>query len=217
MASILLVEDDTLLLETLSEMLESKGYTLLLAQSANEALRISYETSFDLMLLDVNIPDFSGFELLRLLRESGNVTPCIFLTSLNDIASLSKGFEMGADDYLKKPFDFDELLVRIQALLRKAFASKENEIIYKSLHYKINTNELVSDEKTLAFTPQERKIIALFFKHLGRTIEKEEMLFALDAGGESSEGALRVYINKLRKNGLEIETIKGIGYRLVKA
>lgn len=217
MAKILLVEDDPLLLETLSELLESRGYTLLEAATANAALTLSYEQSFDLMLFDVNIPDFSGFELLKMLRESGNTTPCIFLTSLSDIASLSKGFSVGADDYLKKPFDFDELIIRIEALLRRRFNAQSNEIAYKELRFRIATNELFLGEELLRFTPQESKLLSLFFSRMGETITKEELLFALDSVHESSEGALRVYINKLRKNSLEIETIKGIGYRLVKA
>ena len=217
MARILLVEDDQVLLETLSELLEAEGYKLTLATSANEAMEISYEQSFELMLFDVNIPDFSGFELLKLLRESGNTTPCIFLTSLNDIASLSRGFEVGADDYVKKPFDFDELLVRIQALLRKSFSSQNNRISYKDLTYEISTNELMRDSKLLLFAPQESKLIALFFKRIDETITKEELLYELDSVKESSEGALRVYVNKLRNSGLEIVTIKGTGYRLVKA
>ena len=217
MARILLVEDDLTLLETLSELLEAEGYTLTLASSANAALEESYKNSFELMLFDVNIPDFSGFELLKILRESGNSIPCIFLTSLNDIASLSRGFEVGADDYLKKPFDFDELLVRIQALLRKSFASKRNEILYKNLLYKISTNELFQDSKLLLFAPQEQKLLALFFKRINETITKDELLYELDSIHESSEGALRVYINKLRNNGLELQTIKGVGYRLVSA
>lgn len=217
MARILLVEDDVTLAETLVELLENEGYVLKLATSANAALEATYNQSFELMLFDVNIPDFSGFELLKMLRESGNNIPCIFLTSLSDIASLSKGFEVGADDYLKKPFDFDELLVRIQALLRKSFSTQKNEIIYKNLHYKISTNELFRDSTLLLFTPQEQKLIATFFRRINETITKQELLYELDTTGESSEGALRVYINKLRKNDLEIQTIKGIGYRLVKA
>jgi DNA-binding response OmpR family regulator len=217
MARILLVEDDPVLLETLHELLQEQGYELTLAKTANEALSFSYEKGFDLMLFDVNIPDFSGFELLKMLRDSGNSVPCIFLTSLNDIASLSHGFEVGADDYLKKPFDFDELLIRVQALLRKSFSAQSNDVIYKDLTYRISTNELYRDDTLLLFTPQETKIVALFFKRVGETITKQELLHELDSVNESSEGALRVYINKLRKSGLEIQTIKGIGYRLVKA
>ncbi|MDQ7068118.1 MAG: response regulator [Sulfurimonas sp.] len=109
MARILLLEDDITLGDTLCELLESEGYELSLVRLGNDVLDLTQEQSFELMLFDVNVPDYNGFELLASLRESGDTTPCIFLTSLNDIASLSKGFEVGADDYLKKPFDFDEL------------------------------------------------------------------------------------------------------------
>ena len=217
MARVLLVEDDVILSETLCELLEVEGYDVTLATTGNDALDATYEKSFEIMLFDVNIPDLNGFELLKSLRESGDATPCIFLTSLNDIASLSRGFEVGADDYLKKPFDFDELLVRIQALLRKSFASSANEIVYKNLRYKIATNELFSEGKMLSLAPQEQKLVALFFRRVDETITKQELLYELDSVRESSEGALRVYITKLRKVGLEIQTIKGTGYRLVKA
>ena len=215
MARILLLEDDITLGETLSELLESEGYELVLVTGGNAVLEVTASQSFELMLFDVNVPQYNGFELLQMLRDSGNTTPCIFLTSLNDIASLSKGFEVGADDYLKKPFDFDELLVRISAVLRKSFKAKEDKIHYKNLLYKIHTNELFDGTKLLALAPQEKKIMALFFKNIDTTITKDELLFELNRENEASEGALRVYITKLRKAGLEIETIKGTGYRLV--
>ena len=217
MARILLVEDDLILSETLVELLEDEGYEITLVQGANKAIEATYEAEFEIMLLDVNIPDFNGFELLKMLRGSGNTTPCIFLTSLNDIASLSRGFEVGADDYIKKPFDFDELLIRIQALLRKSFSAKENEIQYNSLTYKISTNELFNAGNLIQLTPQEKKLLSILFKRIDETITKEELLHELDSVNESSEGALRVYMTKLRKVGLEIQTIKGTGYRLVKA
>ncbi|MDF1882542.1 response regulator transcription factor [Sulfurimonas sp. SAG-AH-194-C21] len=216
MARILLLEDDITLGDTLQELLESEGYEVSLVTHGQDVLDVTASQSFELMLFDVNVPDFNGFELLKLLRDSDNTTPCIFLTSLNDIASLSKGFEVGADDYLKKPFDFDELLVRIKAVLRKYFHTLENEVKYKNLLYKITTNELFEDTKLLSFAPQEKKLIALFFKNINTTITKEDLLFELSREQEASEGALRVYITKLRKVGLEIETIKGTGYRLVR-
>ena len=217
MARILLLEDDKILSETLCELLESEGYEVSLVMSGNALLDITVNTNFELMLFDVNVPDYNGFELLKMLRESGDKTPCIFLTSLSDIASLSKGFEVGADDYIKKPFDFDELLVRIGAVLRKSFGAIENEVSYKNLRYKISTNELFDGDKLMLLAPQEQKLLALFFKHVDETITKDELLFELDSENGASEGALRVYITKLRKTGLELQTIKGTGYRLVKA
>jgi len=217
MARILLLEDDLILAETLTELLEAEGYELTVVHDGNSVLDITAQKSFELMLFDVNVPDFTGFELLKMLRSGENLTPCIFLTSLNDIASLSEGFAVGADDYLKKPFDFDELLVRIGATLRKSFASQENIIKYKNLQYKITTNELLDGEELVLLAPQEQKLLGLFFRRIDETITKEELLYELDSNNEASEGALRVYIAKLRKVGLELQTIKGTGYRLVKA
>ena len=216
MARILLLEDDSILSETLVELLESEGYTITHVRTGDDALDITYSDEFEIMLFDVNVPYINGFDLLSMLRDSGNSTPCIFLTSLNDIASLSKGFEVGADDYLKKPFDFDELVVRIKSLLRKSFSAKSNEIKYKDLVYRISTNELVNGNSLVLFTPLEQKLLSVFFKRIDETITKQELLHELDSVNESSEGALRVYITKLRKSGLEIQTIKGVGYRLVK-
>ena len=216
MAKILLVEDDEILSETLTELLEDEGYEVTLVKGANDALSTTYKTKYDLFLFDVNIEDFNGFKLLEMLRDSGDKTPAIFLTSLNDIASLSKGFEVGADDYMKKPFEFDELLVRIQSQLRKSFKVKENEIIYKDLVYKISTNELLKDNCLVKLTPSEQKLVSIFFRRLGESISKDEIFYDLDSENESSEGALRVYIHKLRKIGLDIVSIKGVGYRCVK-
>ncbi len=216
MARILLLEDDKILSETLSELLESEGYSVTLVTNGDDALESTYSHEFEIMLFDVNVPGINGFELLKILREADNTTPCIFLTSLNDIASLSKGFEVGADDYIKKPFDFDELLVRMRSLLRKSFSAKSDEVQYKNFIYKISTNELLDDGSLVLFTPLEQKLLSIFFKRIGETITKQELLYELDSVNESSEGALRVYITKLRKVGLEIQTIKGVGYRLVK-
>lgn len=216
MARILLLEDDEILSETLKELLEGEGYSVTLALDGNEALEATYNDEFEIMLFDVNVPELDGFKLLSMLRESKNTTPCIFLTSLNDIVSLSKGFEIGADDYIKKPFDFDELLVRIKSLLRKSFNAKSNNIEYKNLIYKIATNELYNGKLLILLTPLEQKLLAIFFRRINETITKQELLYELDSVNESSEGALRVYMTKLRKVGLEIQTIKGVGYRLVK-
>lgn len=215
MARILLVEDDLILSETLVELLEFEGYDVSLAGSGNEALELSSKGEFELFILDVNIPDFNGFELLEMLRDADNLTPALFLTSMNDIKSLSRGFELGAEDYIKKPFDFDELIVRIKAIMRKSFDSKTDKIIYNNLVYKISTNELFDEHNELIIVrPQERKLLQIFFKHLDKTLPKDDLLYELGSQNESSEGALRVYLTKLRKLGLNIVSQKGVGYKL---
>ena len=217
MARILLVEDDEILSETLQELLVFEGYEVAHASSGNEALELSANGEFELFILDVNIPDFNGFELLEMLREAEDLTPAIFLTSRNDINSLSKGFELGAEDYVKKPFDFDELVVRIKAILRKSFDSKGDEIVYDALRYIISRNELFDGQNTpIQVRPQEKKLLQIFFKNLDKTVPKDELLYELENRGEASEGALRVYLSKLRKMGLRISSQKGIGYKLDK-
>lgn len=216
MARILLVEDDEILSETLLELLEFEGYEVSLATSGNTALEFSSKSEFELFILDVNIPDFTGFELLEMLRDAKNTTPTIFLTSMNDIKSLSRGFELGAEDYIKKPFDFDELIVRIKAILRKSFDAKSDDIRYGELTYKISLNELYDvNGEIIVVRPQEKKLLQIFFKNIDKIIAKEDLLYELGGDGEASEGALRVYLSKLRKVGLSIISQKGVGYKLV--
>ena len=217
MPKILLLEDDEILAETLVELLESEGINITHVIDGEMALDATYVQEFDLLLLDVNVPFLNGFELLQNLRKSGDATPAIFITALTDISSLSHGFEVGADDYIKKPFDFDELLIRIQVLLKKSFNHYSQKISLNEFVYDSMKNELYKDMKFIKLAPYELQITKLFFKNLNKTVLKEWIFESFSQNREMSEGALRVHINKLRKIGLPIETIKGIGYRLAKS
>ncbi len=214
MSKILLLEDDDVLSETLIELLESENFEVLHVEDGEEALDVTFEQRFDLLLLDVNVPFLNGFELLKNLRESGDMTPSIFITALSDVASLSKGFDVGADDYIKKPFDFDELLIRIKALLKKQYHTYANEMKVDDFRFVIEKDELYKGADFIPLPPYELHIVRLLFQNLNKTLSKEVLLDALDEGREMSEGALRVHITKLRKIGLPITTIKGVGYRL---
>lgn len=215
MTHILLVEDDETLAETLKELLESDLFEVTWVKDGESALEVTFVDSFDLLLLDVNVPFVNGFELLKGLRDAECTTPAIFITALNDIASISKGFEVGADDYIKKPFDYDELTIRIKSFVRKSMKLKSDEIKLKNFIFKVDTNELYKDNTYMPLPPIELKLTRLFFLHMDTTITKEDILFAFSNGSEASEGSLRVHINKLRKFGLDILNIKGVGYRLV--
>ena len=214
MPKILLLEDDDVLSETLIELLENEEFEITHATDGEMALDATFSKTFDLFLLDVNVPFLNGFELLKSLREASDMTPAIFITSLSDVASLSRGFNAGADDYIKKPFDFDELLVRINALIRKSYHTYANEIMVDSFRFVIEKNELYLDSDFIALSPYELQITKLLFQNVNKTLEKELIFQTLSEGSEMSEGALRVHINKLRKIGLPITTLKGIGYRL---
>jgi len=211
MKKILLLEDDTILSETLSELLEAEGFEVSLVKDGEEALDVTFEHKFDLMILDVNVPLLNGFELLKSLRESSDKTPAIFLTALSDIASLSKGFDVGADDYIKKPFDFDELLVRINALLKKSYSSYKNELKVQNFTFNIEKNELYKDDEFIHISNMELELCKIFFKNIDKTLSKDEIFILLER--EMSDGSLRVHIAKLRKLGLKISSIKSVGYR----
>jgi len=213
-ATILLLEDDEVLGETMVDLLEGKSFRVVHVVTGEEALEATFDTPFDLLILDVNVPGLGGFELLKSLREAGVTTPAIFITARTDIASLARGFEVGADDYLKKPFDFDELLIRIEALLRKAFYSYADEIEVGDFRFHIGKNELYRRAEYIPLPPAELRLVRELFSQRGQTVVKESLLETLSDGGEASEGALRVHIARLRKIGLPILTVKGTGYRL---
>ena len=214
MSKILLLEDDEVLAETLVELLQDEGFEVTHIVDGEMALDTTFVQSFELLLLDVNVPLINGFEVLESLRNSGDMTPTIFITALTDVASLSHGFDVGADDYIKKPFDFDELVVRINALIRKAYHTYANEIKVDDFRFVIEKDELYQGADFVALSPYELQITKLLFQNLNKTVAKELIFEYLSQGKEMSEGALRVHINKLRRVGLPITTIKGIGYRL---
>jgi len=215
MKKILFLEDDEVLAESLIELLEAEDFVITHVCNGEEVLEKTFHEHFDIYLFDVNVPDISGFELLKQLRDSGDETAAIFLTALNDIASLAEGFDVGADDYIKKPFDFDELLIRLQALLKKQYKSYSNKIKLLDFVFDIEKNELSKDGTFLPLSPYELTLTQLFFQNIDKTLTKEFLLEELSfADKEMSDGSLRVHINKLRKLSLPITTIKGVGYRL---
>jgi len=214
MNKILLLEDDIILAETLIELLEAENYEITLANNGKKVLELTYENKFNIYLFDVNVPSLDGFELLKQLREAGDITPTVFLTALNDIESFTKGFDVGADDYIKKPFDFDELIVRIQFLLKKQYKSYTNNIHLQNFKFNTEKNELYLQDNFIALSAYELKLTQLFFKNINNTLSKDYLIEELSYNKIISDGTLRVYINKLRKHSLPIKTIKGVGYRL---
>ncbi len=140
---LLLLEDDLTLSETVVDYFEEKGFEVVAVYDGDEAQEIIYEQKFDLFLLDVNVPSINGFELLKLVREEGNTTPAIFITSLNSMDSLEEGFESGCDDYIRKPFELKELLLRVQTIIKREFSNKDNLVkIDDTITFDTTSNEL---------------------------------------------------------------------------
>ena len=207
---ILLLEDDEILSQTLLKLLRLENYNVTLAKDGEEALDATYSEKFDLYLLDINVPLLSGIDFLKLSRDAKDKTPAFFLTALQDISSLSKAFDSGCDDYIKKPFDIDELLVRIKASLKK-----ENPYIeYRDIKFDTFKNTVYKNEEETNLGSVEKSILSLLMKNIGMSIDKS---IFFDVMLRPSDSALRVVINKLRKNlDLNIKSIKNIGYKLEK-
>lgn len=213
---ILLLEDDPLLSETLIDLLEDENYTVLHAPNGEVALDLSYENKFSLYLFDINVPLIDGITCLKELRDSGDATPCIFLTSHKEKKMLQNGFESGGDDYIKKPFDNDELLLRIQALLKR---NQINDIkcIDKLCHDAIH-QRILYEEKEIDLSKKEYLLLLLLMQNYNATVPKELIFETLWNSNESvSNGAIRVYITRIKNllPSLKIENIRGIGYKFV--
>lgn len=215
---LLLLEDDVNLSDTLCEFLSDAAYDVDAVYDGDEAQVRIYENSYDLLLLDVNVPGINGFELLRSAREGDDKTPAIFLTSLNSIEDLSLGYESGCDDYLRKPFALKELLFRIETLIRREFFHANNNTlqIATNIVYDINANTLHVDDKEVRLQNKEAKLLKLFLQKRGEIVSHEVIFEALWSYEESSsDTALRTYIKNLRKIiGKErIISVKKLGYK----
>ena len=202
MVRILLVEDDEILLDLISEYLSENGYDVTTSNNAKDALDLAYEQNFDLLILDVKLPKRDGFSLLSSLRELGVSAPSIFTTSLNTIDDLEKGYKSGCDDYLKKPFELKELLIRIQALLKRNFSHNNDELVVISneLSFHPQSKILSKNGEKISISSKESDLLALFLQNKGKILTKDEIfnkIWKFDE--EPSELSLRVYIKNLRQ------------------
>ncbi len=211
--NILILEDDKLFNETLQDFLEEEGFDVEFALDPYTALDLLYKKKFDLYLFDVNLPYESGFSLLKKLRDSNDITPTIFLTSREDKASMIDGFNIGADDYMKKPIDLDELLLRIHAVLRRKYRS--DKIVIGKYTIDVVAKKLYHNNKQLKVTNKAIDLLLLLLNAKGEVVQIaqiEEQLW--HSNEEVSLGAIRVYITILKRYFPNIKNIRGIGYRL---
>ncbi len=205
---ILLLEDDQILSETLQLFLEQEGYKVDIALTMEEAEELSFKNKYNLYLLDINLPQGNGLELLKNLRHAQDLTPTIFITALDDLHSLSQAFNLGAIDYIKKPFKPQELLIRLQAKFKKETITHGN-IVYEPQAQLIRKDGDIIDLGPIAY-----KVFVKLIESRGKVIPKEELCECLD---HPSDTALRVTINKIKQRlGIEIKNIRGRGYLIEK-
>ena len=209
MMKILLLEDDKILCDSLREFLELEGYTVDVAHRGLEVFDLTFEKEYDLYILDVNVPDVDGFDVLSSLKEAGDTTPAIYITALTDINSIAKGFEIGADDYIKKPFDPEELVIRIK---RKYQQEKEVLLYLNDIVYNPTNKVLQKSGVTIGLGEVQQNIFHTLMVEQNKIVNSYTLLDFLE---QPSANALRVNLAKLKnKLDISIKNIRGQGYMI---
>ncbi len=215
---VLLLEDNFLFAQTLQEFLQDEGLFVDIAKDGEEALQKSYHTNYDLYLLDVKVPKINGMELLKMLRDSGDGKPAMFITSYQDLETLKKGYMLGCDDYMKKPIDLEELLYRTEALLKNRKKPRTKVRLNDKYYYDSEQMAIFYGDTSIKISLKVILLLELLLENKSKVITKELIVQKLwSSSDEHSDGSIRVYISKL-KNILgkdSIENIKGIGYKLI--
>jgi two-component system OmpR family response regulator len=218
---ILLVEDDVMLAETVARALTQSAHAVDCARSGDEADRALGSQQYDLVLLDVGLPTIDGFEVLRRLRARRSKVPVMMLTANDAPQDLVKGLDLGADDYLTKPFRLSELEARVRALIRRANAGVTAEIVHGRLRLDTAGRRLYLDGQPMELSQRELAVIELLLMREGKVVTKQQIVDHLYGWEDvSSSNAVEVFIHRLRKklesSGVTITTVRGMGYLVEK-
>lgn len=215
--AILIVEDEKNMSNLLKLELTHSGYQCDQAFDGEDGLKKSLENDYELILLDLMLPRINGIELCRQLREKKQ-TPVIMLTARDEVMDKVNGLQVGADDYLAKPFAMEELLARINALLRRVnMQNKVNEYVYGQVKMIIDKRQVFYQEREVTLTTTEFDLLALLVKNGGKVVSRNDILDQVwGYDGDVSTNVVEVYIRYLRNKmkGVPIETVRGVGYRL---
>ena len=218
MSSILIVEDEPRIVAFLTKGLKAAGFTTHTTAAGREAVELALQTSFDLIILDVGLPDIDGFEVLQQLRGQGVTAPVIMLTARSSVADRVAGLEGGADDYMPKPFSFEELLARIRVRLRpEAAGADQMRLTHRDMVLDLRTRTLTLEGRTVALSAREFALAETFMRHPGQVLSREQLLSAVwGLDFDPGSNVVEVYVSYLRnKLGRDrVETVRGMGYRL---
>lgn len=220
---ILVIDDEETTVQLVAMLLEHKGYEVVKAYRSEDGLRMAYRTHPDLILLDIMMPDMDGWEVCRRLRELSDM-PIIFLTARGEIKDVVRGLELGADDYIIKPYDNDELVARVRAHLRRSPTnSMSEEVIFDAGSFRVNflNREVTVRDELVHLTPKEFSLLGVLVRNAGRVITRNELV--TEAWGPEYSDAidsLKLYVHYLRRKIEEdhthpqyILTARGVGYR----
>ena len=221
MFRILVVEDDRDLNKTVCSFLNHSGYTATGCLSADEAYDALYVNMFDLIISDIMMPGTDGFEFARSVRELNEDIPILFMTARDDIASKQRGFRIGADDYMVKPIDLDELFLRIGALLRRAKIASNRKLEIGKFAMDADEHTAYLDDEEIPMTAREFNILYKLLSYPKKTFTRTQLMDEFwDVDTETAPRAVDVYMTKLRSklancNDFEIVTVHGLGYKAV--
>ena len=221
---ILIVEDERMINDIIARTLKKENYSVDSCFDGEEALDYIFSTEYDVLILDIMLPKLDGFEVLKRIRNKGIQTPVLFLTARESVQDRVKGLDYGADDYLVKPFDFEELLARIRVILRKnSIKSDSMGNVFKiaNLTVDCNMHTVFRDKKKIKLSPKEFSILEYMIRNKKRVISKEKIeQHIYDFDSERNSNVIEVHIRLLRKKidtdftPKLIHTIRGIGYVL---
>ncbi len=219
MTRILIIEDEARIASFISKGLSASGLVPHVVEDGASGLAVALSGEFDLVVLDVGLPGMGGFEVLRRLRESGDVTPVIILTARDSASDVIAGLEGGADDYMPKPFSFGELLARIRLRLRDVPTPSEEvtQLRAGGIVLDLRSRRVTAGDRTTDLSSREFLLLESFLRHPGQVLSREQLLsqvwgYDFDPGSN----VVDVYVRYLRRKigAAAIETVRGMGYRL---
>ncbi len=216
---LLVVEDDVAIASSLQRALGRSGHKVDLSGDGHSALLALTTSRYDCIILDLGLPDIDGTEMLRQLRRRKDQTPVVILTARDDTADRVQGLDLGADDYVVKPFELDELEARIRSVTRRSIAGHGADLSLGGLRLAMGDRRFHLQEKPLDLTVREFAVLECLFLRHGRVISKRQLMDAV--GGfemELSENAIELYVHRVRRkieqSGCRIQTLRGFGYLL---
>jgi two-component system OmpR family response regulator len=218
---ILIVEDDPVLADGLTRSLRGSDYAVDAATDGGEADHVLSAQSYDLVILDLGLPKLEGYEVLRRLRHRGSKTPVLILTALDTLDDRVKGLDLGADDYLTKPFDLPELEARVRALVRRGQSGGGSLLSHGALTLDMAGRRATLHGKPLDLSARELGVLEVLLLRSGRVVNKDQLAEKLYGWDEEvGANAIEVYVHRLRRKlepaGVSIRTIRGLGYLLEK-
>ncbi|HET6514176.1 MAG TPA: response regulator [Thermodesulfovibrionales bacterium] len=216
---ILIVEDDNVLADGLLRSMRNAGYTADCLTTGDDADNLLHQEIHDLVILDLGLPRMDGFQVLQRLRQRKSGIPVLILTARGSLEDRVKGLDLGADDYLAKPFDLPELTARVRALMRRVYSKNSDELCLGSLCLDIKAQRVTLGGKALGVSAREIAVLETLLRRPGGVVSKGQIVKGFcDWDSDISDNAVEVYVHRLRKklvgSGIIIRTVRGLGYML---